>query len=65
MSVTIGWWAAPLAIMIALFVWALIPRPSEARSGDYDFAFMLPAVFRSAGAIIGSLVVWLIWSLAR
>jgi len=64
-NLTIGLWIIPLALSVAAVVWALVPRASERRSGDYDFAFMLPAVFRTFGAIIVSLVAWLIWSLAR
>lgn len=65
MTVTIGWWAIPLLITLALFGWARFPRPDEDRSGDYDFAFWLPAAARYAAAIVGSLLAWLIWSLAR
>lgn len=65
MTITIGAWAIPVAIMIAAFIWACWPRPSERRSGDYDFAFMLPAAFRTAAAIIVSLFAFLIWSFTR
>lgn len=65
MTITLGWWLVPLLASAALFKWALIPRESDRRSGDYDFTFWLPAAFRLVAAIIGSLVAWLIWSLAR
>lgn len=65
MTITIGWWAIPFLVTLALLAWANWPRPDEDRSGDFDFAFWLPAAFRLAVAIVGSLIAWLIWSLAR
>lgn len=65
LQLTLGGWLAPLAISIGLFVWALIPREGDRRSGDWDFTFWLPAAFRLVAAVIGSLVAWLFWSLAR
>lgn len=64
-NVTLGLWVLPLAWSVVLLTWALVPRASERRSGDYDFGFMLPAVFRALGAVIGSLVAWLIWALVE
>lgn len=65
MTVTIGWWAIPLLATLVLFGWATWRRSDEDRHGDYDFAFWVPAAARLAAAIVGSLVAWLIWSLAR
>lgn len=64
-NLTIGFWAIPLALTIAAFVWALFPRAGDRRSGDYDFTFWLPAAFRLCAAVVLSLVSWLVWSLAR
>jgi hypothetical protein len=61
MTIVIGWWVLPAAITFALFLWALLTPPKH--SGDYGFDLM-PLV-RMAGAIIGTLVAWLIWSLLR
>lgn len=61
----LGAWIIPLAITLGLFIWAMIPRTTDRRSGDWDFTFWIPAAFRLVGAIIGSLVAWLIWSLMR
>ena len=60
-----GAWSIPLAITIVLLVWAAIPRSTDRRSGDWDFTFWIPAAKRLVGAIIGSLVAWLVWSLMR
>lgn len=64
-AITLGTWIIPLAITLGLFTWVLIPRETDRRSGDWDFTFWIPAAFRLVGAIIGSLVAWLVWSLAR
>ena len=58
MTFTLGWWALPTIITVALFVW----------SGWYtdksrDYAPDLTGLFRGVVAIIVSLVAWLIWAL--
>lgn len=65
LTITLGWWVIPAAVTIASLIWALVPRRSERRSGDYDFAFWIPAAFRLAVSIIVSLALWLTWSLTR
>ena len=62
MTITLGWWTLAGAVQIAVLVWALWPRKSEAKGGDYDFAFWIPAAARLAFAIIVSLAVLLRWS---
>ncbi len=57
MTVTFTAWCLPLFANLALFAWALL---SPAR-GQWDFA----PVFRLAGAVVGSLVAWLVWALLR
>lgn len=61
-TIRLGWWVLPLLITGAAFLWALVPRAHDRRSGDYDFTFWLPAAFRFCGAVILSLLVWLIWA---
>lgn len=64
-ATTLGTWIIPLAITLGLSICALIPRETDRRSGDWDFTFWIPAAFRLVAAVIGSLLVWLVWSLAR
>lgn len=65
MNVTLhlGPWIAPVLLTAGLLGWAVLPRADERRSGDYDFAFWLPAAFRALFAVIGALLAWLVWSL--
>jgi len=62
-SISIGWWIAPLAITIMLFgaAWA---KTSEDRrpAGDYSFPG-LGTVFAMGAATIMSLIAWLAWAL--
>ncbi|BCM83727.1 hypothetical protein [Methylobacterium indicum] len=57
MTVTLAAWCLPLAASLILFAWALLTPAS----GTWDFA----PVFRLAGAVVGSLVAWLVWALLR
>lgn len=52
MSITVGVWVIPLLITIGLFIWSYI----ESDKGGYFSGF-----FEFIGAVIGSLVVWLIY----
>lgn len=58
MTFTIGWWALPTIITVALFVWAGWKEPDRR-----DYAMDLAPLFRGCVAIIGSLIAWLIWAL--
>ena len=57
MTVTLAAWCIPLAVTLALFAWAFL-TPER---GSFDFA----PVFRLVGAVVGSLVAWLVWALVR
>ena len=57
MTVTFAAWWLPLVITIGLSAWAVL-TPER---GAYD----LGPVLRMAAAVIGSLVVWLVWALVR
>ena len=60
-SITLGWWVLPLIVTIASSTWALWDRPSE-RGGFIPSPMPL---IRLAGALIVSLIAWLIWALVR
>ena len=57
MTVTLADWCIPLAVTLALFAWTFL-TPER---GSFDFA----PVFRLVGAVVGSLVAWLVWALVR
>lgn len=64
-TITLGWWLLPAVLTIVLLLWAIWPREDEQPSGGYFDFFFLPAMFRSALALIVSLIAWLIWALVR
>ncbi|HSI31887.1 MAG TPA: hypothetical protein VK951_11185 [Miltoncostaeaceae bacterium] len=57
MTVTFAAWCLPLAATLVLFAWALLTPATD----RWDFA----PVIRLAGAVVGSLVAWLVWALCR
>ncbi|WP_198580347.1 hypothetical protein [Methylorubrum sp. DB1722] len=57
MTITLAAWCIPLGLTLTLFAWALL----SPERGQWDFA----PVFRLAGAVVGSLVAWLVWALCR
>lgn len=59
MTITIGWWALPLLVTIALFAWAFI-IPAQ-KGGGYGVDLM--PLLRLGAAAILSLSSWLIWAL--
>ena len=63
MTLTIGWWVVPLFLTIIAFVIPII-RDMK-RTDHHDMFSGLPLVIEEVGAIIFSLVVWLIWALLR
>lgn len=58
MTITIGWYAVPLAIMLAAFSWVFIVPIKHV--GDYGVDIM--PIIRLAVAIIVSLAAWLVWA---
>ena len=57
MTISINlWWLVYAAIPVSAFAWALCPRKSDRRDGDWDFTFWIPGAFRLCAAIIVSLV---------
>lgn len=64
MSITVGWWAIPLAITIISFVWAELKTRCQPRGGDYDFGRAITALMTGGAATVVSLVAWLIYALA-
>lgn len=61
-TITPGWWILPLAITIALFVWAAMTSDDD--PGPYGAGAFLNGVLYLLAAF-GSVVAWLIWSLLR
>jgi hypothetical protein len=57
LTITIGWWLAPLTVTAGAFCWAFWPE--RVRSHGADIA----GIFYVALASIVSLLAWLIWSL--
>jgi hypothetical protein len=62
MTITVGWWALPLLVTAASFGYALA-IPGEPTRGDYSFPDPMPVV-RFVGALVASLVAWLVYALA-
>ncbi|MCX5513408.1 hypothetical protein C3941_23760 [Kaistia algarum] len=56
-TITAGWWLAPLAITIGVWLWAFA-KSSNSR-GAFDIG---PALFMGS-ALIASLAAWLVWAL--
>lgn len=65
MSIVIGSWGIPLGLSAFAWIWAIWPRESDKKNGDYDFSFWIPAAFRLCAAIIMTLAFWLLWSVFR
>lgn len=61
MTVTIGWWAIPAAITLAVIVCGLLPRAAP-RGYTSVGDSIVGALFLLLGIII-SLIAWLIWAL--
>lgn len=60
MTITIGYWIIPLLITIISFILALWPQSNS--GNDYGASGVISLLFLS-GAVILSLVSWLIWAL--
>lgn len=57
MSVTIGWWAIPAAITVAVIVYGLWPSRCPGMYGDVAGAFLFLV------GLCVCLAAWLVWSL--
>lgn len=53
MTITLGWWAIPTIVSLAMFAWA--NRPYQ-QSGDYDFGIVFRAFW-----LIPIMAVWLLY----
>lgn len=64
-TLTLGWWIVPLAITVGSLAWAIPMRQSERPDGSMfsGLGYAIGGTLRVAGAIIVSLVAWLVWSL--
>lgn len=56
MTIVIGWWALPFAFSIIAGALAAIPE----RAGYYGFDVV--GIFKLFGAVILSLIAWLVWA---
>ena len=66
MTITIGTWGIPLITTILVFGWAIVTEMYSSSSGGYGGigdAFVL--LLKFGGAIIVSLITWLIWALVN
>lgn len=66
MTIVIGWWLVPILISVASIGWALPMRAGEQSSGAmFDgLGYSIGVILRLLCAMVVSLAVWLIWSLA-
>ena len=63
-SITVGWWAVPLAITVASFIAAYKLAAEPDQCGYFpDFGAAISLAANIAFAIIVSLVAWLVWAL--
>jgi hypothetical protein len=62
MTISVGWWVLPTFVTLATFGYA-VAIPGEPTRGDYSFPDPMPLV-RFVGALVVSLVAWLIYALA-
>ena len=59
-------WSWALPAFLTFWVWAYISvKPLPASRGDFDFSSPFVAMCRVAGAIVTTLVVWLIYFIVR
>lgn len=58
MTLTIGWWAIPTIITVLSIGWVLIKG-----ANDTSLYGALDSFVQLLGAIIASLIAWLIWAL--
>lgn len=65
LEISLGWWLLPTGITTIAFVYAAIRNEQENPNGDYGTygTGAIYTMFAYGGALIVSLVAWLIWSL--
>lgn len=61
MTISLGWWIAPLVVTLGAFIWAL-GKSAHTESGYLPVPSA--TVFLPAATIV-SLVAWLVWALLR
>jgi len=59
-TISFGWWLAPLAVTILAFGYAIWDGPSSARP---SYADAVIALIEYGAALIVSLIAWLVWAL--
>ena len=64
MTITIGWWAIPAAMTIALIVWGFLPSKSTAQGYSAAGQATVDAIYMLAG-LVACLTAWLIWAMLR
>lgn len=63
-TLTLGWWLAPLAVTMAVFAFSIIVDRSESRPTSYaSIGNAVVGIFMYGAATIISLFAWLIWAL--
>lgn len=61
-TITLGWWAIPAAMTIALVVWAFFPVRTNSTGYGRIGEAMVQVIYLMFGAIL-CLIAWLIWAL--
>lgn len=64
MSITVGWWALPTVATVVVWAFAIC-WPIEPQRGDYGFGYAIDVMLRGGGAIIVTLLAWLIYFALR
>lgn len=67
MTLTIewGWWLAPFAVTVLMFIVANRITRDIGGGGDYSFAGFFAGLYYMIVWVLPSLVAWLIWALVR
>lgn len=65
LEITLGWWLVPAAITVLAFAYAAIRDAQENPNGNYGTygSGAIYTAFVFGGALIVSLIAWLVWSL--
>ena len=63
---TIPMWSIPIALTVTLWAWGLfMPLPRHQPTASFDLTGVFSSMFRLAVCIIGALVFWLVYFIAR
>lgn len=65
MTITIGLWAFPVLMTLALLAWAFLSPMPASRGGAFDFDGLFSSLLRATVVLVGTLVAWLVWALLR